>query len=499
MSDLGGRSSFGSNTGPQSITRPKFQPIRLKALLHFCESDDDDDDDDNDNKSQGKVRESSEDESDSDEPLPSNDYAEDVLQETSRHEANVDSTETDAKEREDFSRTIARTPPEESREIATDVSSTQKRIFCPSDREECEVGNVNLECRPLLVEELSKPEAQNDGEREERTQECHSGTLVSRSHKADAVHDRCLTDVTPPPPPPPSLTAYKSDYSVKPDDARNAHALDRRKEEHATYVAESKRLLAASGESCLLNLSKEDGRRPPRSYVEQTSQLTTREEEAYRRATSSSAVGSESHGNENNPTLATAARYSGSAQYGVARYETSEKQVLPPAENSTTRTEFNTSSLNDTAKKRSLNAFARSTATTAIMVVTAAETPLKHRPAQVGPTHSHPCAAHKQLFRTTPQSKLLSGEQSGKSHVVQTPSSAILSNWRHSGSAARHTPMDGKSSLIPKDQRVQTPRDTAVYTPVVGAREPSRFVVASIVAFSVVSSISSKLLRNALA
>ncbi|XP_003490891.1 dual specificity protein kinase TTK [Bombus impatiens] len=55
-----------------TISRPKFQPIRVKELLHFCESDDDESEDrpqDSDNES----------DSDDPQPLPQDDHVEDEL------------------------------------------------------------------------------------------------------------------------------------------------------------------------------------------------------------------------------------------------------------------------------------------------------------------------------------------------------------------------------------------------------------------------------------
>lgn len=392
MSDLSTNHSSSLDTDPQSITRPKFQPIRLKALLHFCESDDDDDDD---NTCESRTHESFKDKSNCDKlhPLLLDKTTEDTLQEESPMcgIAN-DSAMPDMNSGNGSLKTIIGVSPEGKRPVTTNVSLIQERVYCASDKENCEVAD-----------ETSKSHRIGKSSNVEAIIGEHNAILdVSRSLQ--------LT----------SEVSLHNESAHMPD-------LSKRREEHAYIVSESKRSLARSSGSHLLNLSKE-------------AQWTT---------------SLESTSTSENPTLHDSARYS-SAQYSTETKHEANDNYATVAENACT--EFDVPTLSDPCRKGSLTAIADR--------LVATDTPLKHVPAQSG------LATYKQLFRNIPQNK--SGEQSSKSYV-QTPST-ILPNWIHSGSG-RYTPMEAKN-LIPRD-RLQTPR---AYTPGIGTLESSRFVSLAVIA-----------------
>lgn len=70
MSDLSGNSKSTLSNSSHVSSRPKFQPLRVKELMHFCESDDDESED----KTQGSGSES---DSDDPQPLPQDDHVQD--------------------------------------------------------------------------------------------------------------------------------------------------------------------------------------------------------------------------------------------------------------------------------------------------------------------------------------------------------------------------------------------------------------------------------------
>ncbi|XP_014485280.1 PREDICTED: uncharacterized protein LOC106749883 isoform X2 [Dinoponera quadriceps] len=433
-----------SISGQQSVTRPKFQPIRLKALLHFCESDDDDDD-----ESERKLQES-EDESDDEPQLLLQDKTIEDAQQLSPSKEDGNSSIIDIQDKSKFSMHVSL----EGSKVTFDNSSVLNKPSCTtSDKEENKISDVNIENYPP-VEKVNKLEAHRC--KNEKSQDCNDGEELPRSHQAaDTVHECSTSTATTLPLA--TFSLYRGEYNAKcnvnksllstssshQSHHENSHmpdVLNRKKEDHVYNVlAENKRLLGTGNDSFLLNLSKEDKRRKGAqglANIEQTSK--DREEEYHRRISNAepepvNASQSATSGNPIHPI----ARYS--SQYNnVAKYEGNEKY----AENKG----FSTPSLGDMSKT-SVNR-------------SVAETPMKHL--HVSSVHPNPCTSHKQLF-CTPQNKLASDPPSH----LQTPST-IMSSWCHN---MRQTPIDGKSHIA-KD-RVQTSR-SAVYASVIGRGEPSR-------------------------
>lgn len=429
----------------QNVTLPKSQPVRLKALL---QSDDEEDDDD---ESEEKPHQSG-DESDFEEPLPQDDPAEDVLQETLvLKKAGIDSSSI---ELTDGVLKTACILSKENREVVTSTPSIQRERSIATDKEQCKVNEVNFErhISDIPVSELNKVETYSS-KQEEKTQEYHSGTFTLKS-QANTVHNYSTNVALLPP----SLSVYKGDYNTKFDTNKNpqlivnsnqlhhenaymSDILNKRKEGSVySTPAENKILLTRSNE---LNLSKDDQRyKGTYSFNEQTNKDC--EEDTYKipNVLSESAP-CISQTSENVMHLV---RHG--PQKNVTRYEANEKYT--PAKN--TCAEFSTPSLNETGKLLATNNRLVS------------ETPLKHVQTNV---HPSPCTSHKQLFQT-PQNKLSGGPS--KSHV-QTPSTTS-SNWYHGN--VRHTPMEGKS-FVARDH-VQMSKN-AIRTPIVEKPDSSRFEV----------------------
>lgn len=409
----------------QNVTLPKSQPVRLKALLHLCESDEDDDDE-NEKPCQ------SEDESDFDEPLLQDYSAEDVLQETLLPKSSIDSSLIES---DDVLKTTCILS-KETHEIVTNTPSVQKEINF--DKEQYKVSNVS---------DLNKLEIYNSNE--EKTQEHYSGTFASRS-QTDTVHNHS-TNITLPPP---SLSVYKGDYNTKLDTNKNlqpinssqvhqentyvSDILNKRKEGSVYNTSVENKILTKNSE---LNLSKDDQRyKGMYSFLEQINKDCEEESHKIPNVLSESATcTSQTSENLTHPT-----KYS--LQKNITRYETNEKYT--PAK-STMCTEFSTPSMNEASKSVTVNRLI-------------SETPLKH--VQVN-MHPSPCTSHKQLFQT-PQNKL-----SSDLNKNQTPST-ILSSWYHN--TVRHTPMESKN--FNARDHVQMSRN-AIRTPLVEKPESSRFVL----------------------
>ncbi|XP_011863190.1 PREDICTED: serine/threonine-protein kinase MPS1 isoform X2 [Vollenhovia emeryi] len=176
----------------QNVALPKSQPVRLKALLHWCENDEDDDDESE------KKSDRSEDELDLDEPVPHDDSAEDALQEMLVPKSGIDSSLNESSD-EVFKITSPK-------EVVASAPSVQRETSFATDREQCRVSDVS---DPSKLELCSS-------KHEENTQEYHSGTFASRN-QADTAHNRS-TNLTLPPS---SLLVYKGDYNTKLDTNRN--------------------------------------------------------------------------------------------------------------------------------------------------------------------------------------------------------------------------------------------------------------------------------------
>lgn len=426
----------------QNVTLPKSQPVRLKALLHLCESDEDDDDED---ESEEKPHES-EDESDFDEPqsLLQDDSTENVLQETLIPKASINSSSTDG---------VLKTTcilPKENYEVVTSTPSIQREISLAStDREECKVSDVKSENISIPVSNPSKLETHNS-KHEEKTQEYHSGTFASSS-QVDTVHNRSINVALPPP----SLSVYKGDYNTKSDTNKNlqpmnssqlpyenaymSDILNKRKEGSVYSTSAENKMLTRNND---LKSNKDDQRyKGTYSFIEQANKDC--EEESYKIPnTLSESATCISQTSEN---LMHPVRYN--LQKNITKFETNEKYT--PAKN--TRTEFSTPSLSEASK--SLTMINR----------LVSETPLKHVQANV---HPSPCTSHKQLFQT-PQNKL-PGDLN--KNYVQTPST-MLSSLYHN---VRHTPMEGKS-FIARDH-AQMSRN-AICTPIMEKAESSRYTL----------------------
>jgi len=447
MSDLTTNSRYSSDSisagrlSTQNVTLPKSQPVRLKALLHLCESDEDDDDDDESEKSP-----QSENESDFNESLLQDDSAEDILQETLVLKAGINSSPIESTD--GILKTMC-VLPKENYEVVTNTP-IQGGINFAIDRERRKVSDVNSESH--IVSDSSKLETCSS-KYEEKTQEYHSGTFTSRS-QTDTVNRSTNIAL-----PPPSLSVYKEDYNTKFDTNKNLQPMNsnqlhhensyisdilNKKKEGSMYntSAENKMLLTRNDAGIELNLNKDDQRyKGTYGFIEQTNKDC--EEESHNIPNSSESATCISQTSEN---LMHPIRYN--SQKNVTKYETNEKIQYTPAKN--TCTEFSTPSVSKSF-------------TTINHLVS--ETPLKL--VQVG-VHPSPCTSHKQLFQT-PQNKLSSDM---KNHV-QTPST-ILSSWYYN---AKHTPMEGKS-FVAKDH-MQMSRN-AVCTPIMEKPNSSRSVIYSV-------------------
>lgn len=442
MSDSMARSidngSISDSMSQQTITRPKFQPIRLKALLHFCESDDDDDDD---NDSERKPQESEDESDDEPQPLQQDESMEEASQQLFPSKKDINSSKIDPQK----DKSLMHISQQESHKAASDVSSILDKLNCTKNKEECKISDANIE-------------------NEEKTQNCNDSKTISNSHQVEALHELSTNIALP------SSSLYKEDYNIISDTNRNLQStsnghqshhenvyisdvLNRRKEEHVyNMLADNKKLFTFSGDKFLLNLNEDKQHKSTNSLVN-VEQSNKDQEKGYNRRISNVELESISTSLSTTSGKLTHPMAKYSSQYNDAKYEGNEKYA---AENKLV--DFNTPSFSDISK--SYPAVNRSVA----------ETPMKHL--QVGPMHPNPCTSHKQLF-CTPQNKLLG--DSSKSHI-QTPST-ILSSWCHN---MRHTPMDTKSHVT-KDC-VQTPRN-AVYVPVIGKGESSKCVMLDFVIF----------------
>ncbi|XP_032681624.1 uncharacterized protein LOC116849020 [Odontomachus brunneus] len=428
--------SISVDMSQQTVTRPKFQPIRLKALLHFCESDDDDDDDDN---SERKPQESEDESDDEPQPLAQDESAENIPQQLSLSEEDVKLSKTDTQDR--FS---IHTLQEESHKVASDVSSILDKLSCTtSNKKECKVGDVNVEnCLPM--DKLNKLEPYRN--KNEETQDCNDGKTVSRSYQVETVHERATNVALPSS----SLSLYKGDSdanrSLQSTSSGQSHhenaymsdVLNRKKEEHVyNMLAESKKLLGTSNDSFL---SDDKWHRSAHSLAGIEQPGKDHEEKFHRRISNVESepvgVSLSTSGNSIYPT----AKHS--SQHNVTKYEGNEKYAAAEGKH----IDLSTPSLSKTFS---------------VVNRLVVETPMKHL--QVGPVHPNPCTSHKQLF-CTPQNKL---PNDPSKNYIQTPST-ILSSWCHN---MRHTPVDGKNHVA-KDC-VPTPRN-AVYAPVMGKGELSR-------------------------
>ncbi|XP_024891463.1 serine/threonine-protein kinase MPS1 [Temnothorax curvispinosus] len=419
----------------QSVTLPKSQPVRLKALLHLCESDEDDDDDETEEKPH-----QSEEESDFEEPLLQDDSSEDVLQETLVVQELMPKSRINSSSIESPTDGVLKTTctlPKETLEVVTNTPSVQREIDFATDREQRKVSDVN---------DSNKPEIYSS-KYEEKTQESHSETFASRS-QVDTVHNRSANIALPPP----SLSVYKGDYNTKLDTNKNlqpinsnqvhhenaymSDILNKRKEGSVYNTSVDNKILLRNSE---LNLNKDDQRyKNTYGFTEQANKDVEEESHKVPNSLSESATCT----SQTSENLMHPARYS--SQKNMTKYEANEKYT--PAKN-TVRTEFSTPSLNEASK--SLTVINRLTS----------ETPLKH--VQVS-AHPNPCISHKQLFQT-PQSKL-SGDLN--KNQVQTPSTIFQSSWYH------NTPMEGKS-FIARDH-VQMSRN-AIRTPIMEKPDSLRY------------------------
>jgi len=445
MSDLTTNSRYSSDSisagrlPTQNVTLPKSQPVRLKALLHLCESDeDDDDDDDDDNESEKSPQ--SENESDFNESLLQDNSAEDILQETLILKAGINSSSIESTDG------ILKTTcvlPKENYEVVTNTP-IQGGINFAIDGEQRKVSDVNSESH-IPVSDSSKLETCSS-KYEEKTQEYHSGTFTSRS-QTDTVNRSTNIAL-------PLLSVYKEDYNTKFDTNKNLQPINsnqlhhenaymsdilNKKKEGSMYntSVENKILLTRNSAGIELNLSKDDQRyKDTYGFIEQTNKDCEEESHNIPNPLSESAT-CISQTSEN---LMHPVRYN--SQKNVMKYETNEKIQYTPAKN--TCTEFSTPSVS-----KSFNQLV-------------SETPLKL--VQVG-VHPSPCTSHKQLFQT-PQNKL---SNDMKNHV-QTPST-ILSSWYYN---SKHTPMEGKG-FVAKDH-MQMSRN-AVCTPIMEKPNSSRSVI----------------------
>ncbi|KAL6264917.1 hypothetical protein P5V15_005011 [Pogonomyrmex californicus] len=438
MSHLTTNNSFDNmSSGRLPIQNiPKFQPVRVKALLHLYENNEDDDNDESEEKTQ-----ESEDELDFDEPylLPQDDSAEDVLcEKTLASKTNINSSSFESTDGVSNMKCLS------SKEncIVTDTPSIQRGTSFTANRDEYSVNSdrrinsVNSESH-LPISDPNKLEI-HSSKHEEKTQEYHNGTFTSRS-QSDVAHNRS-TEVTLPSS---SLLVYKGDYN-KFDTNKNLQLLNssqlhhenaymsdisHKRKEGSIYssLAENKTLLTRNSES---NLSKDNQRyKSKHSFIEQMNKDCEEESHKIPSTLSESATCIQTSENMMHPVRC-------NLQKSIAKYETNEKYT--PAKN--TYTEFDTPSLSEIGKPLTM------------INCLISETPMKHAPISM---HPNPCTSHKQLFQT-PQNKLSGGLN--KSHV-QTPST-ILSSWHHN---MRQTPMEGKN--LTKDH-MQMSRN-AICTPII--------------------------------
>ncbi|CAD1469945.1 unnamed protein product, partial [Heterotrigona itama] len=146
-----------------TVSRPKFQPLRVKELLHFCESDDDESEDrpqDSDN------------ESDFDDvyPLPQDDHVENHL--------NMSLFNTTCNE------------PEETRKVSQTVYSKLQ---------ECEINNIITECKSESKAAFHKNE-QNTSERSLKCEQSNQVQLNVETYVQDKFSqieykNKCITNV----------------------------------------------------------------------------------------------------------------------------------------------------------------------------------------------------------------------------------------------------------------------------------------------------------------
>ncbi|XP_011708168.1 PREDICTED: serine/threonine-protein kinase MPS1 [Wasmannia auropunctata] len=523
MSDLttNDRYSFGNMSAgrlPQNITLPKSQPVRLKALLHSCESDEDDDDDESEEKPH-----QSEDELDFDEPLPQDDSPEDAPQETlvlkGINSLLIEPTDGVLK--------TACVLPKENHEVVINTPSVQGGTNFATDREQCKVSDVNFESH--RVSDPSKLEMCGF-KHEEKTQEYPSGTFTSRS-QADTVHNHSTNVALPPP------SVYKGDYNTKLDTNKNVQSinsnqllhenaymsdmLNKRKEvsemcsskhEEKTQEYHSGTFTLRSQTDTVHNHSTNAALPPLCVYKgDYNTKLDTNKnlqsmnsnqllhENAYKsdilNKRKEASVYSTSAENKilltRNSELNLSKddqRYKGTFSFNeqankdceeeshkipnalsdsvTCTQQTSENLMHPVRYNlqkNVTKYEANEMY---TPAKNACTEFSTPSLSEASKSLTMvnrmlSETPLKHVQVNV---HPSPCNSHKQLFQT-PQSKL-SGDPN-KNHA-QTPST-ILSSWYHN---VRHTPMEGKS-FVARDH-VQMARN-AVHTPSIEKPDSSRY------------------------
>lgn len=417
-----------------NVTLPKSQPVRLKPLLHLCESDEDDDDDESEEKPH---QSEPEDELDFDELLLQNDSIKDAVPETFVSKSNINSSSIESTDG------ILKTTcilPKETHEVVANTSSVQREVNFTTNKEQYKTNDVK---DPNKLEIYSL-------KHDDKTQEFHNKTFPSKN-QADTIHNHS-TNITLPPP---SLSVYKGDYSTKLDTNKNLQSisnnqvyhenacmsdiLNKRKEGSVYGTSENKILLTRNSE---LNLSKDDQRyKGSYSFIEQANKDC--EEESYKilNALSESATCT----SQTSENLMRPVGYS--LQKNIMKYDVNEKYT--PAKN-TTCTEFSTPSLTEASKSL-----------TNRLVL---ETPLKH--AQVS-VHPSPCISHKQLFQT-PQNKLSS--DMNKSHV-QTPSTT-LSSWYHN----TVRPMESKSSIARDHVQI-----SKIRTPIIEKSDSSRFVIYSVI------------------
>ncbi|XP_018392994.1 PREDICTED: serine/threonine-protein kinase mph1 [Cyphomyrmex costatus] len=414
----------------QNVTLPKSQPVRLKALL-ACESDEDDDDESEEKPCH------SEDESDEfNEPLPQDNFVEDVLQETLVLETDINSAQVELTDG------ILKTTcvlPKENLEVVTNASSIQKGLNF--NREQCKVSDINSESH-IPLNDSSKLETCSS-KQEGKPQEYRIATFATEN-QVDTVYNHSTNIALPPP----SLSIYKGDYNTDLNNLQavnsnqlhheNAYMLDilnKRKERSVYNTLEENRMLTRNSE---LNLSKDD-QRYKGTYVGFTEQANKDSKEDSQKITHTR-LESATCTAQTSENLMHTVRYN--SQKNVMKYEANEKYT--PAKN--TCTEFSTPSLNEASKSLSM------------ITRLVSETPLKHMQVNVQPSSS---TSHKQLFQT-PQNKL-----SGDLNKNQTPST-ILSNWYHN---MIHTPME-KKNFVTRDQ-VQISKN-AVCTPIMEKPDSSR-------------------------
>ncbi|XP_028050394.1 probable serine/threonine-protein kinase mps1 isoform X2 [Monomorium pharaonis] len=423
----------------QNVTLPKFQPVRLKALLQSDEEDDDDD------ESEEKPRQSEDDESDFDEPLLLDNSTENVLEETVLPKTGINSSI----ELTDGVLKTACILLKENHEIVTSTPSVRRETTLGINSEQCKASDVNFEKHvPVTpVNDSNKLEIYNSNKQEEQTQESHSGMFTSRN-QTDTNHNHSMNVALVPS----SLSVYKGDYNAKLDANKNqepvnsnhshyeknyiSDILNKKKEGSMYSVSENKVLLTKTSE---LNVSKDDQRHKG-NFIEQANRDC--EEESYK--ISNTLLESAPCISQTFENLVYPVRCN--SQKNVMRYEASENYT--PAKS--TCSGYSTPSLNE---------MGRSVTTINRLI---SETPLKHGQVNVHPSTS---TSHKQLFQT-PQSKL---SDDPSKNPVQTPST-IFSSWYCN---VRQTPMEGKN-FVARDH-VQVSKN-AICTPIVEKPDSSRYL-----------------------